>query len=626
VEGRSSLSLRLIIVFYILITHMSVSSSSGEKNFLNAKKFGVSKYQSDKYGVGALSGSDDSGAGEESFAEAFEKQLKDQLETLKPGRIVSGKVAAVSREVVTLDIGFKSDGVVPTEQFIDSEGKINVKIGDIIDVMIMSLEGDSGQLVLSKERAEQKKIWNLVEKCFKDGSTLSGKITQKVKGGLQVDIGIPAFLPGSQIDVRPHRNLDKFLGESYDFKVLKITRDKGNIVLSRRAVLLSERDNLRSETLKVLSEGVVMEGIIKNVTEYGAFVDLGGIDGLLHITDISWGKINHPSEKISVGQSVPVVVLKYDQDKERVSLGMKQLQPDPWGTVHERYPTGGRVSGKVTSITEYGAFVELEDGVEGLVHVSEMTWKKNFRNPSKLVNIGDKVEAVILGLDSEQRRISLGIKQLMPNPWEQLVVTHPKGTRVKGKVRSITDFGIFIGIEDGIDGLVHITDFSWIKRIRDPQEISQLYKKGDEVEAVVLDVDVEAERLSLGIKQLASDPWESIPHRYPVGARVHGKVKSVADFGVFVELEDGIEGLVHNTQLGIERDKNPAEVFEVGKEVEAEVTSTDPNERRISLSIRTLRKKDERDEMAGYMTEDVGGTVTFGDILQGKFGDNKRKE
>lgn len=552
-----------------------------------------------------------------SFANEFEKFVSHQLDNLKPGKIVSGKVVNVNREMVTIDIGFKSDGIVPVTQFVDSSGKLNVKIGDVVDVCILALESDNGQVLLSKERADQKRVWNLVEDAYKNSTLISGKVIQKVKGGLQVDIGIPAFLPGSQIDIRPHRNLDKFLDQIYDFRVLKITRDKGNIVLSRRVVLLSERDNLRSETLKVLTEGVVMEGVVKNVTDYGAFIDLGGIDGLLHITDISWGRVNHPSEKLSVGQTVPVVVLKYDGEKERVSLGMKQLHPDPWLTVHERYPVGGKIDGKVISLAEYGAFVEIEEGVEGLIHVSEMSWTKKVRHPSKILSEGDRVESVVLGIDAEQKRISLGLKQLMPNPWDELRSRHPINSHVKGKVRSITDFGIFLGVEDGIDGLVHVSDFSWTKRIRDPKEIHEIYKKGDDVEAVVLDIDVDNERLSLGIKQLTPDPWDAISQRYPVGSRVRGKVTSLTDFGAFVELEEGIEGLIHNSQLGLEKEQNIEEVFAQGTAVECEVTNVDRQERRISLSVKAIKKRLEKEQYAEFM-EDKGPATTFADLLREK--------
>jgi len=567
------------------------------------------------------SGSFGGGAG--SFASEFERLLNESISKLKPGKIVQGTVVSVNKEVVTVDIGFKSDGVVPTSQFQAPDGAINAKIGDKVEVFIVSLENENGQLVLSKERADQRKVWDQVESCFKDGTTLSGKVVQKVKGGLQVDIGIPAFLPGSQVDIRPHRNLDKFIDQVYDFKVLKITKEKGNIVLSRRAVLMSERDNLRSETLKVLAEGVVMEGVVKNVTDYGAFIDLGGIDGLLHITDISWGRLNHPSEKLSVGQTVPVVVLKYDGEKERVSLGMKQLKDDPWQKVHEKYPIGGKVNGKVMTVTDFGAFIELEEGIEGLVHISEMSWTKKVKNPSKLVSEGQMVEAVVLGIDTEQQKISLGIKQLTPNPWEMLLSKHPRGSRVKGKVRSITDFGVFVGIDDGIDGLVHVSDFSWTKRIKDPKEIHDMFKKGDDVEAVVLDVDVENERLSLGIKQLSDDPWETIAQRYPVGAKVKGSVKSVTDFGVFVEIEDGIEGLIHNTQLGLDKGQNPAEAFLPGAAVEAEVTNVDREERRISLSVKVIKRRQEKADLEPFLGDAKASTFSLGELFQEKIRSNK---
>jgi small subunit ribosomal protein S1 len=556
-------------------------------------------------------------SGEGSFASEFETLLNASVDNLRPGKIVSGTVTDVGREMVAVDIGFKSEGVVPTEQFPSVEGKTTAKVGDRVDVFIVALENEFGQVVLSKEKADQKKIWEYVEETQKNDGQIRGTVTMKVKGGLQVDIGIPAFLPGSQIDIRPHRNLDKFIGQEYEFKVLKVTRDKGNIVLSRRALLLSERDQLRSATLKALQEGVVMEGVVKNVTDYGAFIDLGGIDGLLHITDISWGRLNHPSEKLSVGQTVPVVVLKYDEEKERVSLGMKQLTPDPWTTVHERFPVGGRVSGRVKSVTDYGAFVELEEGVEGLIHVSEMSWTKKVRHPSKILAEGATVEAVILGIDTEQQRISLGLKQLMANPWDELHRVHPVGSRVQGKVRSVTDFGIFVGIEDGIDGLVHISDFSWTKRIKDPKEIQELFKKGDDVEAVVLEIDVANERLSLGIKQLSEDPWDTIAQRHPVGTKIAGRVTAHTEFGVFVEIENGVEGLIHNSQLGLDRGQDVAEAFKLDSTVEAEVTNVDVGERRISLSAKSIKDRQRKDSYdAQYMGEEEGTRVTFGDLIR----------
>jgi small subunit ribosomal protein S1 len=557
----------------------------------------------------------------ESFASAFEGLIDDHMNTIRPGNIVEGTIVDLGKDFVRIDIGFKTEGICPVVQFQNHEGKLEFSLGDTVQVYIVYLENDYGQLVLSRERAQQKQIWDQVESIFEKSGSVKGRVVQKVKGGLQVDIGIPAFLPGSQVDIRPHRNLDRFLGEEYDFKILKITKDKGNIVLSRRALLVSERDQLRSETLKVLTEGVVMEGIVKNITDYGAFIDLGGIDGLLHITDISWSRVNHPSERLTVGQTVPVVVLKYDAERERVSLGMKQLKEDPWIHVEQRYPAGSRISGRVINLAEYGAFVELEEGVEGLIHVSEMTWSKKVRNPNEVVSENDIVEAVVLGVDAEQRRVSLGMKQLLSNPWEALLEKHPIGSRVKGTVRSIKDFGMFVSIDDGIDGLVHLSDFSWTKRLKDPKEISELYKKGDEVEAQVLDVDVDSERLSLGIKQLESDPWDALVQRYPVGSKVNGTVSSHPEFGIFVEIEPGIEGLVHTSQLGLSRDDDVATAFPVGSKVDAEVMNVDRDERKISLSIRSIKDRDAANDRGGFMQES-GSPVTFGDLLRQKIDGN----
>ena len=550
-----------------------------------------------------------------SFASEFETLVKKQVDSIKLGNIVTGTVVNIGKEMVTIDIGFKSEGVVPTQQFQGIDGKIDVKVGDETEVFILQLENEQGQVVLSREKAMQKRVWEHVEQTFAEGALVTGKVMQKVKGGLQVDIGIPAFLPGSQVDIRPHRNLDKFLGEVYDFKVLKITKDKGNILVSRRAVLLSERSQLREETLKVIQEGVVMEGTVKNITDYGVFIDLGGIDGLLHITDISWGRVNHPAEKLNVGDKVPVVVLKYDEENERVSLGMKQLKEDPWLHVDERYPIGSRVVGKVFSIVDYGAFVELEDGVEGLIHVSDMSWTKKSKHPSKIVSEKQMVEVQVLGIDHQERRISLGMKQLTTNPWNELAKLHPVGSIVTGKVRSITEFGIFVGIEDGIDGLVHVSDFSWTKRIKEPKEISELYKKGTEITAKVLEIDVENERLSLGIKQLEEDPWEKISMRYPVGSRVKGKVASIADFGVFVELEEGVEGLIHTSQLGLNKEDNVKDNFKIGDEVESEDINIDRDEHRISLSISIIKNREEHN-MSNFSDDGAGMAVTFGDLLR----------
>lgn len=554
------------------------------------------------------------------FTSEFERLFEESNRKYHPGRIVSGKVININKDMVTVDIGFKSEGVIPVDQFPVVEGKLDVKIGDTFDVFIIALENEYGQVLLSKEKADQRKVWMQVEDLQKKGGSIKGLVTGKVKGGLQVDIGIPAFLPGSQVDLRPHRNLDKFLNQEFEFKVLKITRDKGNIVLSRRALLVSERDQLRTETLKVLQEGVVMEGVVKNLTEYGAFIDLGGIDGLLHISDISWGRVTHPSEKLQVGQTIPVVVLRYDEGKERVSLGMKQLNPDPWLSASERYPLGGRVSGKaVESTPDGGVILELEEGIDGIVSNNDLSWTKKSRNVSKMVSDRETVEAVILGIDDENHRVKLGVKQLMPNPWEDLIRNHPRNSKVKGPIRSITDFGIFLGVSEGIDGLVHVSDFSWTKRITDPKEIHEMFKKGDEVEAVVLDIDIDNERLSLGIKQLTEDPWISIVSRYPRGRRIKGKITSIADFGVFMEVEPEIEGLIHTSELELDKGEAPAAKFAPGQEIEAEVLKVDQQARKISLSMRAAKRRAEEKGQGDYI-EDNSGAVTFGDLIRQKMG------
>lgn len=545
----------------------------------------------------------------------FEKLLQKEFDVTKPGELVEGTVVEVGRDYVVVDIGFKSEGHIPVSQFINKEGKVGVNVGDRVEVLMLSSENESGEIVLSKDRAEQLRVWNMLEEAFGKNESVKGKIVQKVKGGLQVDVGVPAFLPGSQVDIRPQRNLDKFVGEDHDFKILKFSRERGNIVLSRRVVLEAERKALKRDTINQLAEGIVMEGIVKNVTDYGAFVDLGGIDGLLHITDMSWGRVNHPAELLTVGQTVPVVVLKYDEANERVSLGMKQLNPNPWEQVEQRYRPGTVIKGNVVSLTDYGAFVRLDEGIEGLIHVSEMSWTKKVNHPSKVLTVGDEVEAVVLEVSAESQRISLGLKQLSKNPWEELSKEFPIGSRVTGKVRSVTDFGIFVNVRDDIDGLVHVSDFSWTKRIKDPKEIRELYKRGDEVEAMVLEIDPANERLSLGIKQLVPDIWESVPHRYPSGAKVKGVVSSITDFGVFMELEQGVEGLIHVSQLNLQKGEAIKDKFQLGQEIEAEVTNIDRNERRISLSMKQGRKAKQKEEYAQYL-EDSSSAVTFGDLLQ----------
>ncbi len=554
------------------------------------------------------------GSGSTADTQEFERLLKEDFDATRPGQLIKGSVIDVNRDYVTVDIGFKSEGHIPISQFANYMGEIKVAVGDEVEVLMLSPENEDGEIVLSRDRAEQLKVWNNLETVYGVNGTVKGRVVQKVKGGLQVDVGVPAFLPGSQIDIRPQKNLDKFVGEELEFKILKFSRERGNIVLSRRVVLEEERTTLKRDTISQLSEGVVMEGIVKNVTDYGAFIDLGGIDGLLHITDMSWGRVNHPSELLSVGQTVAVVVLKYDQQNERVSLGMKQLSKNPWEQVQARYSQGSQVKGKVVSLTDYGAFIRLEEGVEGLIHISEMSWTKKVHHPSKVLKVGDEVEAVVLEVSAENQRISLGLKQLTPNPWAEIARLYPVGTKVTGKVRSVTDFGIFVNIHDDIDGLVHVSDFSWTKRIKDPKEIRDLFKKGDDVDVVVLEIDPEKERLSLGVKQLTPDIWESVPHRYPTGAKVKGAITSVTDFGVFVELEEGVEGLIHISQLNMARGEDIHAKYQSGTELEAEVMTVDRAERRISLSLKG-GKKAKKEGYADYM-DDSQSAVTFGDIFQ----------
>lgn len=554
--------------------------------------------------------------GGEDFGALFEQSMSDS--DVRPGEVVHGKVVLVSRDFVTVDIGFKSEGQIPISEFSDRDGNIEVKPGDDIEVFFDGTDSEHGGVVLSKTKAEQFRVWRDIEEAFQNEQPIEGKIVGKVKGGLKVDVGVAAFLPGSHADVRPVRNLDKYIGESGLFQILKFNRARGNVVVSRRAILEQEREVMREQTLKVLEEGVILEGVVKNITEYGAFVDLGGIDGLLHVTDMSWGRVAKPSDVINVGDVVKVVVLKYDADKGRVSLGMKQIMPDPWASVAERYPVGSRITGKVVSLADYGAFVELEAGIEGLVHVSEMSWTKRVTHPSKVLEPGQDVEVLVLDVDAGQRRVSLGLKQAMANPWEQLRYDHPIGSHVSGAVKHITDFGVFVGIEEGIDGLVHISDMHWTRKFKHP---SELYKKGDPIEAIVLDIDVENERVALGVKQLAEDPWESLARRFPVGSRVTGTITTVADFGVFVEIEDGIEGLVHVSQLSNDRIDRPQDHFHPGESLEAEVTQIDPKERKIGLSVKALRRSEEREEMETYLQrEREGARFSFQDIMASQLG------
>jgi small subunit ribosomal protein S1 len=550
--------------------------------------------------------------------QSFESLFESSMQELNVGDVVRGTVVQVSDDNVVVDVGYKSEGVIPLAEFKDEQGKIDVKVGDEIDVLFERRENESGLIGLSKEKADRQKIWGSLE----EGAVVEGKIIGRIKGGLTVDIGINAFLPGSQVDLRPVRNLEKLLGATFDFKIIKLNKRRGNIVLSRRVLLEEQRENMRSDTLETLSEGQVIEGIVKNLTDYGSFIDLGGIDGLLHITDMSWGRVNHPSDVLAVGEKINVKILKYDRERERVSLGLKQITPDPWLEVESVYPVGAKVKGKVVSLTDYGAFVELEDGVEGLIHVSEMSWTKRIKHPNKLLTVGDEVETVVLALDIPNRRISLGLKQIEPNPWEVIGEKFPVGTIIEGQVKNITDFGVFVGVDEGIDGLVHISDLSWTKRVKHP---SELFKKGDTVKAVVLNIDRDNERFSLGLKQLTPDPWEAIPTKYKPGTIVRGKATSVTDFGVFLEIEEGIEGLIHVSELSQEKVESPKDIAKVGDEFEAAVLNVDTVDRKIALSVKQLTHHKEKAEVQEFLGAQKQATSNIGALLQGAM-DRKGEE
>lgn len=528
-----------------------------------------------------------SGSDDEDFEKLFDEYTKQ--EPVIEGEIVRGTILQIGKEFVTVDIGYKSEGLIPVDEFIGLGGQVNVKVGDTVDVYVDNLENDAGLVELSKEKAQKLRIWEEISEACERDELVEGIIVSRVKGGLTVDIGVKAFLPGSQVDLRPVRNLEKYIGERHKFKVIKFNKRRGNIVLSRRALLEKERETMKKETLDRLEVGMVLKGVVKNITDYGCFVDLGGIDGLLHITDMSWGRVNHPDEMFAMGDEIKVKVLKFDADSERVSLGLKQISEDPWLHVEQNYLPDQRISGKVVSITDYGAFVELEDGVEGLIHISEMSWTKRVKHPSKVLAEGDTVEAVILDIDAKAKRISLGLKQTEENPWERLEDRYPIGSTVRGKVRNITNFGVFVGIEEGIDGLVHISDLSHSPKVKHPQD---LYKKGDEVEAQVLHIDKENQRFSLGIKQLYRDPWDDIEYRYPIGSVVEGRVSKLLDFGGIVELDEYVEGLVHISELSHDKVVGVGDVLKEDQKIRAKVISLNAEERKIGLSIKRLSEEE----------------------------------
>ncbi len=545
------------------------------------------------------------------FETLFQAATKDQ--DFRVGDVVNGTVVEVQSDYVLVDINYKSEGLIPINEFRVVDGVRQVKVGETVEVLIDRIENDNGMIALSKDKADMARAWTDISKAAENEEIIEGTVVAKVKGGLSVDIGVKAFLPGSQIDLRPVRNMDVYLGKKYKFKVIKFNKKRGNIVLSRRAILETERDSLKAQAADTMKEGATVLGLVKNITDYGAFIDLGGLDGLLHITDMSWGRIKHPSEVINVGDEIKVKILKYDTEKERVSLGMKQLTEDPWLTVISQYPVGQKVNGKIVSVAEYGAFVELGDGVEGLIHVSEMSWTKRVKHANQMVQVDQKVDVQVLSIDSENRKISLGMKQLQTNPWLEMKDTYPPGTIIEGEVKSVTDFGVFIGIEEGIDGLVHISDFSWTKRVNHP---SEMFAKGTKVRAVVLGVDTENERFSLGVKQLEGDPWSHIESKYGIGTQHEVKVTKIVDFGAFVELESDIEGLIHISELTTDKVAAVEDFIKVGDKLKAEVITIDKDARKVGLSSKLVKLREQKGDVDDYVKKATATAKTsFGDVF-----------
>jgi small subunit ribosomal protein S1 len=551
--------------------------------------------------------------------EAFEREQAAEAAAVEAygDKVVSGTVLKQTEKHLVVDVGLKSEGLVPIEQVLDHTGAVRFQPGEVIDVVIEREEPEGGYLV-SYEKAQRLRVWDTIEKAANDKTPVMGTVVSRVKGGLTVDIGMKAFLPGSQLEIRPVRNLDGYLGQQIEVRVIKLNKKRGNVVVSRKEILEEEQNSKRSLTLEHLGEDAILTGTVKNLTDYGAFVDLGGIDGLLHITDMSWGRLTHPRDLVNVGDEIQVKVLKFDKDKQRVSLGFKQLTPDPWLDATERYPVGAHVHGRVLSVTDYGAFVELEQGIEGLVHLSEMTWSKRLKHPSKLVKPGDEVDTVVLSVNPADRRISLGMKQLLENPWEHLTERYPAGTVVEGRVRNLTDFGAFIEIEDGIDGLVHVSNLSWTKRVKHPSEV---VKKGEKVKAVVLGVEPQNRRLSLGIKQLQPDVWESFFAQHRVGDVVHGKVLRTAQFGAFVEIAEGVEGLCHVSEA-VGADGSPANL-EQGQEHDFKIIKINVEEKKVGLSLRAIGQEASRAQVENYKADThkhpvSSSTTTLGDLINWK--------
>ncbi len=559
---------------------------------------------------------------EMSFAELFEQEENNTV--INVGEVATGVVVAINSDAVLIDVGDKAESYISLSEFRHEDQEKEIKVGDEFEVFIEKRK-DEGGLLLSREKAIAIKVWEQIARIQEDDGTIEGRIDNRVKGGMSVDIGVPAFLPYSQIDLRPVKDLDALIGQTFEFKILKFNRKRNNVVISRRAILEEQRASMRERMRTTLEEGQTIRGAITNITDYGLFIDLGGMDGLCHITDLSWGRVSHPSKLYTVGEEIEVKILKYDKNSDRVSLGVKQLKSDPWERVPEQYSPETQVTGKVVSITDYGVFVELEEGVEGLVHISEMSWSKKPRHPSKVVAVGDEIAVQVLNVEAATKRISLGMKQLQPNPWDVVEETYPVGAVIEGKIKNITDFGIFIGIEEGIDGLIHVSDLSWTERIKHP---SEKYAKGETIQAVVLKIDKENERFSLGIKQLEPDPWQAASSNYPIGSIVEGNITNVTDFGVFVQLEEGIEGLVHVSEISKDKVKTPVGMFNIDDSLQSMVINVSADDRKIGLSIKAMEEKEENGgELPGeYTQKQSDAPSTFGDLLMAAAGEEGEEE
>ncbi len=548
-----------------------------------------------------------------STEESLEELLSGKLKTITRGEVLSGTVLRVDPDWIIIDIGYKSEGIVPAEEFKRPDGTISVQPGDKVELLVERTRTPDGLVQLSYRKIQRRKAWEKIERSREQGEPLEAYVLERIKGGFAVDIdGLRAFLPFSQAFLRPPKNPEELVGTTLKVEVVSSNRKRNNIVVSHRNVLEKEIEARKKALLESLEEGQICEGVVKSITDYGVFVDLGGIDGLLHVSDITWGRIKHPSHYFKVGDKVKVKIIKYDRENQKIALGIKQLTPDPWEQVTQKYPVGSRVQGRVVSLTDFGAFVELEPGVEGLIHVSELSWTKRIKHPRDMLSVGDQVEVVVIGVDEENRRISLSLRQVEPNPWDVLTEQFSEGMVIEAPVKTVTDFGVFVEVMEGIDGFIHVSDLSW-GRIKHPQE---LYKPGDTIQAVILKIDREKERLALGIKQLTPDPWESVEEKYPVGAVVSGKVSNVADFGVFVELEPGVEGLIHVSEISDKKVKTPVGMFEVGQEVKAKVIKVEPEARRLGLSIKKLKEEEENKQFNEFTKDQKGGSITLGTFLK----------